>query len=93
MLQHRLVGADVHTVHAPGLESVVSACSRADGPQADSPVHAADVGPAVLGAQRPAGKREGGRGDLTLHAAQGASAHRSGCHASSADSKPCIAQM
>lgn len=91
MLHHRLVGADMHAVHAPGLEAVVSTGSRADGPQADPPVHAADVGPAVLGAQRPVGKREGGV--THHHAAQGASARCSGCHASSGDSKPCISQM
>lgn len=60
MLQHGLVGTHVHAVHAPGLEAVVSTSSRADGPQADPPVHAADISPAVLGARRPAGRgREG----------------------------------
>lgn len=32
VLHHGLVGANVHAVHAPGLEAVVSARSRADGP-------------------------------------------------------------
>lgn len=91
MLHHGLVGADVHAVHTPGLEAIVSAGSCADGPQADPPVHATDVGPAVLGAQRPVGKREGGV--THHHAAQGASACCFWCHASSGDSKPCIFQM
>lgn len=64
MFQHRLVGADMHAVHTPGLEAVVSARSRANGPQADPPVHTADVTPAVLGAQWPVGRREGG---MTCH--------------------------
>lgn len=60
MLQHGLVGADMHTVDAPGLEAVVSAGSRTDGPQADPPVHTTDVSPAVLSAQRPMSRREKG---------------------------------
>lgn len=60
VLQHRLVGANVHAVHAPGLEAIVSAGSCTHGPQADPPVHAADVSPAVLSAQRPTGRREKG---------------------------------
>jgi len=58
MLQYGFVGADMHAIHTPGLKAVVSARSCADGPQADPPVHAADISPAVLGAQRPAGRRE-----------------------------------
>lgn len=54
------VGADVHAVHAPRLEAVVPARGRADGPEADPPVHATGICPAVLGAQWPVGRgREG----------------------------------
>lgn len=60
MLQHRLVGADMHAVDASGLEAIVSAGSRTDGPQADPPVHTTDVSPAVLSAQRPTSRREKG---------------------------------
>lgn len=60
MLHYGLVGVDMHTVDTPGLEAVVSACSCADSPQADPPVHTTEVGPAVLGAQWPMGRgREG----------------------------------
>lgn len=38
---HGLVGAGVHTLHAPGLEAVVAACCRAQAPQADPPVYTA----------------------------------------------------
>lgn len=38
---HCLVGAGVHALHAPGLETVVAAGRRAQGPQADPPVHVA----------------------------------------------------
>lgn len=61
VLKHRLVGTDVHTVHTPGLEAIVSAGSCTHCPQADPPVHTTDVGPAVLSAQRPGSKRKGAR--------------------------------
>lgn len=53
VLGHCLVGAGVHALHAPGLEAVVAAGRRAQGPQADPPVYAAGFGPAVLGAHGP----------------------------------------
>lgn len=58
VLGHGLVGAGVHTLHAPGLEAVVAACRGAETPQADPPMNAAGLRPAVLGAHGPAG---GGR--------------------------------
>lgn len=68
VLHHGPVGADVHAVHTPRLEAVVSARSRADGPQAHPPVHTTDISPAVLGAQGPVGRRErGAEGQQTLH--------------------------
>lgn len=91
MLQHGLVGADVHAVHTPGLEAVVSTCSRADCPQADPPVHAADIGPAVLGAQWPVAEGKVG-GVICHYAAHRACTCNFRCHTSSGDSKPCISQ-
>ena len=38
---HCLVGAGVHALHAPGLETVAAAGRRAQGPQADPPVYVA----------------------------------------------------
>lgn len=41
VFRHCLVGAGVHTLHTPGLEAIVAAGRRAQGPQADPPVYAA----------------------------------------------------
>lgn len=55
VLRHCLVGAGMHTLHTPGLETIVATGSRAQGPQADPPVHTAGFRPAILGAHGPAG--------------------------------------
>lgn len=55
VFRNSLVGAGVHTLHTPGLEAIVAAGRCAQGPQADPPVYTASLGPAVLGAHRPAG--------------------------------------
>lgn len=89
VLEHGFVGADVHTVHTPGLEAIVSTGSCTHCPQADPPMHATDVSPAVLSAQRPVSKREGT--SHLLHCA------RSVCHswhcASPGYCKPCMPQI
>jgi hypothetical protein len=43
VLRHCLVGADVHTLHPPGLEAIVATSSSTQGPQADPPVYAAGL--------------------------------------------------
>lgn len=41
VLRHGLVGAGVNTLHPPGLEAIVATGCRAQGPEADPPVHTA----------------------------------------------------
>lgn len=41
VVRHSLVGVGVHTLHPPGLEAIVAAGRRAQGPQANPPVYTA----------------------------------------------------